>query len=151
VALLVAFLALLLWMAFAHGYYRPRREGLQFGVGPLLPVLIPCASLLVMSLRHVAQVLFRGRVGLWVRDGRLHFVDGSISLGEVASVAIHLDRMFADHPGRMVFKLKDGRRKGTDTLLYRTSAQEMAARLEAVGLTVRWVGEEPPDEGDKPR
>lgn len=149
--IVVAFMGLLLWMAFVRGYYRPHREGLQFGVGYFLPILIPCAVILAGWRHQLRQLLFRGGAGIWIADGRLHFMDGALRVEDIEALVVRYDRSTKGTPSALVFELKDGRRRRVSTWPFRTLVTEMTTKLEAHGIAMRSVRRQAADEPGGPR
>lgn len=131
---LTGLVALLLWMAFARGYYRPRHEGVQYGVAYFLPLLIPLGWFVSFYALRVFALLFDGAAALYVRDGRLFQLfdlPKGLPLEEIARVAVGPEKAFIGIAGSLYVEAKDGRQFAFDALLYRDTAEAMAVALKA--------------------
>lgn len=128
-----AFLGLILWMALVHGYYAPRRDGLQFGLGPLLPLLIPLGVLLWLGVLRVISVLFRGAAALCIQDDALvELVDQRrrIPLSEISRIGVGPDTVFVGIAASFVVERKGGRRSWFGSA-YREPAEAIVIALKA--------------------
>ncbi|MBX3483072.1 hypothetical protein [Phenylobacterium sp.] len=141
----IGLIALMLWLALVRGYYRPRYDELQFGVGYFLPVILGIGCFLTLGLPLVARVLFGGARGLEIRDGRLVEVGWSVGLGDIERIETGPEGLFEGLPRSLEIMLKpDAPRSGRESSVglacfwYATSPRVMAERLARCGLSVDW-------------